>query len=557
MIEIETNKYGYRILVCDEPVWVEFRPQYKAEDFDGVFINIPFANDVELILKGINPITCNKAAYKPFFAARTLQGKIGNYDEMIDAYIDGIDEELVLSTFKELEGYKTQYGVPKETGAITNHDLLILRIFRYYISRNKMILEPKVMEKSAMGCAFPLAECLHGWSLFHINEYFSWIDMGVSNGTLAYRKTVYRLHVCPKCQHSHLIYQEQCPNCGSNDLDYEPVIHHFPCANISPEHTYMVGGQLICPKCHKPLRHIGIDYDRPTSLYLCHNCHQSFLTPDTTALCTYCGTVSKVKDLFPRSIHVVEITPKGINDICRGIHSFSPYNDYFNNYMPLQAFENRLSLITKQALTHDGVIRGLMIALLWATDENDGVMTRTDKVVEAASRLFLNYKVSATRTVIYIQDTILEEEGEQVREHFRKTVTDNAAYMAMFLRPYTKLHIAFKTIGNNVQEDELFLKEWSLIPSASNITIRYEEVPHPKDMSTMMFISRKLNAAFDTVETEDSRRLADQERMRQEIDELQDRPPVTKLIAYLKWGYIVLILVAAMAIIAGYWFWLR
>lgn len=557
MIEIATNKYGYRILVCDEPVWVEFRPQYKAEDFDGVFINIPFANDVELILKGINPITCNKAAYKPFFAARTLHGKIGNYDEMIDAYIDGIDEELVLSTFKELEAYKTQYGVPKETGAITNHDLLILRIFRYYISRNKMVLEPKVMEKSAMGCAFPLAECLHGWSLFHINEYFSWIDMGVSNGTLAYRKTVYRLHVCPKCQHSHLIYQEQCPNCGSNDLDYEPVIHHFPCANISPEHTYMVGGQLICPKCHKPLRHIGIDYDRPTSLYLCHNCHQSFLTPDTTALCTYCGTVSKVKDLFPRSIHVVEITPKGINDICRGIHSFSPYNDYFNNYMPLQAFENRLSLITKQALTHDGVIRGLMIALLWATDENDGVMTRTDKVVEAASRLFLNYKVSASRTVIYIQDTILEEEGEHVREHFRKTVTDNAAYMAMFLQPYTKLHIAFKTIGNNVQEDELFLKEWSLIPSASNITIRYEEVPHPKDMSTMMFISRKLNAAFDTVETEDARRLADQERMRQEIDELQDRPPVTKLIAYLKWGYIVLILVAAMAIIAGYWFWLR
>lgn len=557
MIEIATNKYGYRILVCDEPVWVEFRSQYKAEDFDGVFISIPFANDVELILKGINPITCNKAAYKPFFAARTLNGKIGNYDEMIDAYIDGIDEELVLSTFKELEGYKTQYGVPKETGAITNHDLLILRIFRYYISRNKMVLEQKVMEKSAMGCAFPLAECLHGWSLFHINEYFSWIDMGVSNGTLAYRKTVYRLHVCPKCQHSHLIYQEQCPNCGSNDLDYEPVIHHFPCANISPEHTYMVGGQLICPKCHKPLRHIGIDYDRPTSLYLCHNCHQSFLNPDTTALCTYCGTVSKVKDLFPRSIHVVEITPKGINDICRGIHSFSPYNDYFNNYMPLQAFENRLSLITKQALTHDGVIRGLMIALIWATDENDGVMTRTDKVVEAASRLFLNYKVSASRTVIYIQDTILEEEGEQVREHFRKTVTDNAAYMAMFLQPYTKLHIAFKTIGNNVQEDELFLKEWSLIPSASNITIRYEEVPHPKDMSTMMFISRKLNAAFDTVETEDSRRLADQERMRQEIDELQDRPPVTKLIAYLKWGYIVLILVAAMAIIAGYWFWLR
>lgn len=557
MIDIVTNKHGYRILVCDEPVWVEFRTQYKAGDFDGVFINIPFANDVELILKGLNPITCNKAAYKPFFAARTLKDKIGIYDEMFDAYIDSVDEELVLKTFKELENYRKEYDVPQETGAITNHGLLILRIFRYYISRNKLILEPKVMEKSAMGCALPLAECLHSWSLFHINEYFSWIDMGVAHGTLAYRKTVYRMHVCPKCQHSHLIYQEQCPNCGSNELDYEPVIHHFPCANISPEHTYIVGGQLICPKCHKPLRHIGIDYDRPTSLYLCHNCHQSFLTPDTTARCTYCGTVSNVNDLFPRSIHVVEITPRGINAICHGVYSFSPYNDYFNNYMPVEAFENRLQMIATRSLAHDGVIRGLMIALLWATDENGGVMTRTEKVVEAASRLFVNNKVTATNFCVYVQSTILEDEGEHAREQFRKKVSDNAAYMAMFLQPYTQLHIAFKAIGNNVEEDRLFVKEWSLIPSTSDITIRYEEVPHPKDMSTMMFISHKLNATLEDGQTEEARRLADRERMRQEIDELQDRPPISKLLSYLKWGYIVLAIVAVIAIIAGYWFWLR
>ena len=108
MIDIVTNKHGYRILVCDEPVWVEFRTQYKAGDFDGVFINIPFATDVELILKGLNPITCNKAAYKPFFAARTLRDKIGIYDEMFDAYIDSVDEELVLKTFKELENYRKE-----------------------------------------------------------------------------------------------------------------------------------------------------------------------------------------------------------------------------------------------------------------------------------------------------------------------------------------------------------------------------------------------------------------------------------------------------------------
>lgn len=557
MIEIVTNKHGHRILECDEPVWVEYKPEYRAENFDAVYINTQYPNDVELILKSINPITSNKAAYKPFFAARSLQGRIGDYEEMIDAFIDSIDEELELSTFTALMNYRRQYKVPQETGVLTNNYLIILRIFRYYISRNHLIIEPKVMEKSAMGIAFPLAECLHRWGLFHINEYFSWIDMSVNLGNMAYRKTVYRMHVCPQCQHSHLIYQETCPNCGSNDLDYEPVIHHFSCANISPEHTYMVGGQLICPKCHKTLRHIGIDYDRPASLYICHNCHQSFLTPDTTATCTYCGKVSKVSELYPRAIHIVEITPKGVETFCTGLHSFSPYDNYFNNYMPVEDFENRLRLIARRTFAKEGVIRGLMIAVVWATDDKDGVMTRTEKVVEATSRLFLNYKITATATTIYIQDTILEDEGERVQEHFRKTVADNARYLAMFLQPSMMLHVAFKTMSNDISESHLFLKEWNLIPSTSDVTIRYEEVPHPKEMSTMMFINRQINAAFDNVQTEDDKAAAEREQVKQEINELQDRPQVSKLLGYLKWGYFVLIIVAILALIAGYWFWLR
>ena len=45
--------------------------------------------------------------------------------------------------------------------------------------------------------------------------------------------------------------------------------------------------------------------------------------------------------------------------------------------------------------------------------------------------------------------------------------------------------------------------------------------------------------------------------MIREIDKLQDRPSVSKLISYLRWGYIVLLIVAIAAIIAGWWFWLR
>lgn len=557
MKEIVINKRGHRILVCDEPVWVEYDDNFSYENFDAVFISTIFPNDVELILKSINPITCNKASYKPFFASIALQDKIGLNDEMIDAYINSIDDELEMTTYEWVNNYRNQYRVPRETGAITNHNMLILRIFRYFISRNHLILEPKVMEKSAMGVAFPLAECLHRWGLFHINEYFSWIELSVEKGTLAYRKSLYHLHVCPKCQHTHLIYQEVCPNCGSNNLDYEPVIHHFSCANISPEHTYMVGGQLICPKCHKTLRHIGIDYDRPASLYRCNDCEQTFLNADTTAQCAYCGTTVPVTQLFPRTIHSVEITQDGIVAFCQGLHSFSPYNDYFNNYMPIHAFENRLQLIANHTFTHEGVIRGMTIALLWATNAKGDVIYHTEQAMEACSRLFVNNKIASTSSVIYVQFTILEGSTEEQLAAFKKKITDNAAYIAMYLQPGETLNIAYKTIGEDIQETQRFLKEWTLIPSTVDMTIKYEDVEHPKDIDTMMFITKKSRQNIETELSEKERRQRNAERVKAEIKDLQDRPLTTRMIGYLKWGYLVLALVTIAALLFGYWTWLR
>ena len=40
---------------------------------------------------------------------------------------------------------------------------------------------------------------------------------------------------------------------------------------------------LICPKCHKKLRHIGVDYDRPAVVYTCNDCENSFTSPITKA----------------------------------------------------------------------------------------------------------------------------------------------------------------------------------------------------------------------------------------------------------------------------------
>lgn len=299
MKEIVVNKRGHRILVCDEPVWVEYDSNFSYDNFDAVFISTIFSNDVEFILKSINPVTCNKASYKPFFASIAVKDKIGIYAEMFDAFINSIDDELEVSTYEWVNNYRNQYHVPKETGTITNHNMLILRIFRYYISRNHLLLEPKVMEKSAMGIAFPLAECLHRRSLFHINRYFSWIGERVQG------------HPClPQVALPHpcLPQVPALPSDLSGDLpqlrQQQPRIRtgdppFLLCQYLTGAYLYGWRTGFICPKCHKTLRHIGIDYDRPASLYHCTDCDQTFLNPDTTALCTYCGTIAPVSEALP------------------------------------------------------------------------------------------------------------------------------------------------------------------------------------------------------------------------------------------------------------------
>ena len=73
----------------------------------------------------------------------------------------------------------------------------------------------------------------------------------------------------------------------------------------------------------------------------------------------------------------------------------------------------------------------------------------------------------------------------------------------------------------------------------------------------MMFISQQSSkqATQDLSEKEQQKRNA--ELVRNEINQLQDQPLTTRMIGYLKWGYVVLVIVSLLALLFGYWTWLR
>lgn len=96
---------------------------------------------------------------------------------------------------------------------------------------------------------------------------------------------------CIHCDHHGFLLKEACPACGSTNTEQGKVIEHLPCGKIDLESKYISdgGGGLICPKCKKRLKAIGVDYVRPGSYCLCLSC--SALSPQGNMqyMCLNCG----------------------------------------------------------------------------------------------------------------------------------------------------------------------------------------------------------------------------------------------------------------------------
>jgi GGDEF domain-containing protein len=122
-----------------------------------------------------------------------------------------------------------------------------------------------------------------------------------------------RVYMCPSCQGGHLTYREVCPKCGSSNSTTEDIIHHFPCAYVGPlsDFTNEIDDQLDCPKCNKRLRHIGVDYDKPSVLHECKACDHKFQDFNVKAKCLSCSTDNLVEQLKGREIRKYSLTKKG------------------------------------------------------------------------------------------------------------------------------------------------------------------------------------------------------------------------------------------------------
>ncbi|WP_447969348.1 TackOD1 domain-containing metal-binding protein [Nitrospira sp. M1] len=133
------------------------------------------------------------------------------------------------------------------------------------------------------------------------------VDLGLFE-----RELYDKVHLCPSCKHFALNFRETCPDCSSHLIDVVEMLHHYACGYLSYEDEFHKGTQLICPKCHNQLRHLGVDYERASANFRCHACTAVFPEAVTSCLSLACGESFPVEQAIIQKIYAYRLTERGI-----------------------------------------------------------------------------------------------------------------------------------------------------------------------------------------------------------------------------------------------------
>jgi hypothetical protein len=102
---------------------------------------------------------------------------------------------------------------------------------------------------------------------------------------------------CSFCSSHRFCSTFTCKLCRSPNLLRGSTIVHEPCGNIDFYHKYATAdGTLVCQKCNKNLKAIGVDYSRLDRIYQCLGCKSMLSDIDQLYKCLDCGKSSSLEE---------------------------------------------------------------------------------------------------------------------------------------------------------------------------------------------------------------------------------------------------------------------
>ena len=368
---IVSNKLGRRILMINNLVQIDQEPDIKADDFDAIFINIAHRayEENRLIIRWTSPIRTQKCYLKPLFATTALEEFMHFAAYLIDGFcsspFDDKFTDYIETVYNNINKFRMRTELSQSLSSTAKN---LANMVKSDISRGRLTYTNTTIRGYAKGySAVFLAWYDNQETLYHEERSkfnLKMLELGFSEKI----RMIDRVHTCPECGDSHLLFVECCPKCKSSNIKQEAILHHFRCANTSPESTYQWDGELRCPKCKKLLRHVGVDYDRPATVYTCYDCGNNFMRSSMRVQCTNCGTSTTPDALIAVDVLEFKLTSDGLRafatdeallqieskDIFSGHCTYEDFKNTIMSFSDMPSYRTHQLFILRYRYTYDG-----------------------------------------------------------------------------------------------------------------------------------------------------------------------------------------------------------
>ena len=192
-------------------------------------------------------------------------------------------------------------------------DAAMLEFVKKLVDAQIETIEPALEPQMPTGHFYPAVAEIFGRTATD-REY---LEKLASLGLLA-RQVANRVRLCPECDDGRLNYREACPKCNSLDIRQQEMVTHFACAFSAPLQEFRRGSDLVCPKCNQLLRHIGVDYEKPSRLFRCSDCESIFRDPKVEVQCLRCNCACSPGQTIERIIYRFIVTPLARQAVLEG-----------------------------------------------------------------------------------------------------------------------------------------------------------------------------------------------------------------------------------------------
>lgn len=307
-IEIKDNKIEYENLLF---YTLDPSSSMKIDHlmgYDAVILDARDSDFARLMVKKI------RTHYNPEFYLKPIF--LINYKESKDPFLNYLHDGLVYSydQIKEIAEVVKQIffkTTQLDYQLIPSFEAQTMKkVLNYMYTRELKTLKPFVDLNSIIGYTYPeISVHFDDAEEAQVLEIFEWAE----REGLIWPDFHERIYLCNQCSSGFLSYREVCPHCNSSNSKSEDLVHHFPCAFIGPISDFKnaIDNTLTCPKCNKGLRHIGVDYDKPSIIHHCNSCDNNFQDFFVKAKCISCSQDIEVQYLIPKSINIYKLTKKG------------------------------------------------------------------------------------------------------------------------------------------------------------------------------------------------------------------------------------------------------